>query len=150
MMSWLAHRVVSFQMARLRAGDVRPTLLLDAPDVRMDFPGQNSWAPGARGKADHARWLERFVRVGLQIYPDEVIVRGFPWRQTICVRGHDSLRAPDGELVYENRYVIWGHLVWGRLKQYEVYEDTEKTAALDGWLEQHEHPAVPAVSTVPA
>src|SRR5947209_14224709 len=121
MLSWLAKRMISFQMSRLRSGDIRPVLLMDAPDVRMDFPGTSSWAPGAVGKAEHKRWLERFVRVGLQIYPDEVIVKGFPWRQTLCIRGHDHLRAPDGELVYENRYVMWCELVWGRLKRYEVY-----------------------------
>jgi hypothetical protein len=137
MFSWVAKRLVSFQMARLRAGDTRPILLMDAPDVRMDFPGENTWAPGANGKTEHARWLGRFVEVGLQIYPDEVILKGFPWRQTLCVRGRDNLRAPDGELVYENRYVLWGHIVWGRLKRYEVYEDTRKTDALDAWLAAH-------------
>ena len=142
MFSWVAKRLVSFQMARLRAGDLRPVLLMDAPDVQMDFPGENSWAPGATGKAEHARWLGRFVEVGLQIYPDEVILKGFPWRQTLCVRGRDRLRAPDGELVYENRYVLWGHLVWGRLKHYEVYEDTQKTDALDAWLAEHRPMAV--------
>jgi hypothetical protein len=54
------------------------------------------------------------------------------------VRGHDHLRAPDGELVYENRYVIWGHLAWGKLKDYEVYEDTQKSKALDEYLAAHE------------
>jgi hypothetical protein len=141
MFSWLAHRILSFQMARLRAGDMRPVLLMDAPDVRLDFPGDSSWAPGAQGKAEHERWLRRFVEVGLQIYPDEVIVKGFPWRQTICVRGRDNLSAPSGERVYDNRYVMWGQLVWGRLKQYEVYEDTQKSKALDEWLGANE-PAV--------
>jgi ketosteroid isomerase-like protein len=143
MVSWLAKRLTSFQMARLRAGDTRPILLMDADDVQMRFPGENSWAPGATGKAEHARWLERFVRLGLQIYPDEVIVKGFPWRQTLCVRGRDYLRSPEGELVYDNRYVIWGHLVWGRLKEYEVYEDTEKTKAFDVWLESRQEQPAP-------
>ena len=145
MFSWLAHRIVSFQMARLRAGDPRSVLLMDAPDVRLDFPGDSSWAPGATGKAEHARWLDRFIRTGLQIYPDEVILKGFPWRQTMCVRGRDHLRSPDGEIVYENRYVMWGRLVWGRLKEYEVYEDTQKSKALDIWLEQNGPVAVAAV-----
>jgi hypothetical protein len=138
MISWLGRRLISFQMARLRAGDLRPILLTDADDVQMRFPGENSWAPGANGKAEHARWLQRFIDVGLQIYPDEVVLKGFPWNQTVCVRGHDYLRSPEGELVYENRYVIWGRLVWGRMKEYEVYEDTEKSKALDKWLEAHE------------
>lgn len=55
MFSWLAHRALSFQMARLRAGDMRPALIVDAPDVRLDFPGDSSWAPGASGKAEHER-----------------------------------------------------------------------------------------------
>jgi hypothetical protein len=39
--------------------------------------------------------------------------------------------------------VIWAHLKWGRLKEYEVYEDTEKASALDEYLEAHE-PALAA------
>jgi hypothetical protein len=31
--SWLGHKLISFVMGRTRAGDVRPTLLLDHPDV---------------------------------------------------------------------------------------------------------------------
>jgi hypothetical protein len=54
----------------------------------------------------------------------------------VCIRGHDHLRSPDGELVYENRYVIWGRMAWGKLIDYEVYEDTQKSKALD------DHPAV--------
>ena len=82
-------------------------------------------------------WLERFVRTGLQIFPDEVVVKGFPWRMTICVRGTDYLRSAEGEMVYENRYVIWGHARWGRMTDYEVYEDTEKPLELDAWLAEH-------------
>lgn len=134
MLSWLTKKVVTHTMARLRAGDPGPTLMLDAPDVEMTFPGENSWAGVHRGKAAHERWLRRFARVGLQIYPDEVVAKGFPWNTTICVRGHDYLRSPEGETVYENRYVIWGRMAWGRLKKYEVYEDTEKTKALDEYL----------------
>jgi ketosteroid isomerase-like protein len=138
MVSWLAKQVISHNMARLRAGDPGPTLRMEADDVRLAFPGESSWAPGATGKQEHAQWLARFVRVGLQIYPDEVLVKGFPWRQTVCVRGHDLLRSRDGELVYENRYVIWGRMTWGKLREYEVYEDTQKSAALDAWLADHE------------
>jgi hypothetical protein len=144
MLSWLGRRLISFQLTRLRAGDPRPILLMDADDVQMRFPGQNSWAPGANSKAEHARWLARFIDVGLQIYADEVVLKGFPWNQTVCIRGRDHLRAPSGELVYNNRYVIWGRIVWGRMKEYEVYEDTEKTKALDIWLESQHAPSAAA------
>jgi hypothetical protein len=33
--------------------------------------------------------------------------------------------------------VIWGHLAWGRLKEYEVYEDTHKANQLDLYLAEH-------------
>jgi ketosteroid isomerase-like protein len=138
MLSWLAKQVMSYTMARTRAGDIRPTLRLDAPDVRFTFPGSNSWSGVMTGKAEVRRWLERFARVGLHPFPDEVVVKGFPWNMTVCVRAHDHLKTPDGETVYENRFVIWGRMVWGRVKEYEVYIDTEKVAAFDEWLTVNE------------
>ncbi len=111
--------------------------MLDAPDVQLTFPGQNSWSGVFRGKAEVERWLRRFAAAGIQIYPDEVIAKGMPWNTTICVRGRDYLTGPGGELVYENRYVIWGRMAWGRLKEYEVYEDTHKANELDAYLLEH-------------
>jgi ketosteroid isomerase-like protein len=144
MISWLAKKLLSYNMRRLNAGDVEPTLRLESDDVRFTFPGDSSWAGEFRGKHELREWLERFARVGLQILADEVVVKGFPWKQTVCIRGHDYLRAPGGELVYENRYVIWGHLAWGKLTDYEVYEDTQKAKALDDYLAIHEPAAAAA------
>jgi ketosteroid isomerase-like protein len=137
MQSWLAKRLITFVMKRTREGDVRPTLVLDAPDVTLTFPGQNSWSGEFRGKSEVARWLRRLADVGIQTFPDEVIARGFPWRTTVCVRGHDYLRDADGHTVYENRFVIWGRMSWGRLKEYEVYEDTHKANEFDRYLREH-------------
>ncbi len=139
MLSRLAHKLLAYNMSRLNAGDPEPTLRLDAPDVRFCFPGDNSWSGEFDGKRELRPWLERFVRVGLQSFPDEVVVKGFPWRQTVCLRGHDYLDSPQGERVYENRYVIWGHMRWGRVRDYEVYEDTQKSSALDEYLAEREH-----------
>ncbi len=138
MISWLAKRLLVYNMKRLNAGDPEPTLRLDAPDVVFRFPGDSSWAGEFRGKRQLRSWLARFSAVGLQIGADEVIVKGFPWNQTVCVRGRDHLDDSAGERVYENRYVIWGRLAWGRMKEYEVYEDTQKAKALDAWLAEHE------------
>lgn len=134
MLSWLAKKLISRNMARIREGDIGPTLRLDAKDVRFRFPGNSSWATELEGKDELELWLRRFVEVGLQIYPDEVVLKGFPWKQTICIRGYDFLDSPSGERVYENRYVIWGRLAWGLLREYEVYEDTQKTEPLDEYL----------------
>lgn len=107
-----------------------------AEDVRFAFPGDSSFAPGASDKAELTAWLERFAEIGLQIYPDEVVLKGFPWHQTVCVRGHIYLDDPSEGRVYDNRYVIWGHLAWGKMRAYEVYEDTRKTEALDAYLDR--------------
>ena len=142
MFSWLAKQVLARNMARLNAGDPGPTLRLDAKDVKFRFPGDSSWAIEANGKDELRPWLQRFVRTGLQIFADEVVVKGFPWNQTVCVRGHDHLKSPQGETVYENRYVIWGRMRWGLLKEYEVYEDTQKAKTLDEYLSAREQPAL--------
>ncbi len=134
MLSWLAKKLISRNMAKIREGDIGPTLQLDAKDIRFRFPGTSSWATELEGKDEHELWLRRFVAAGLQIYPDEVVLKGFPWKQTICVRGHIHLDSPTGERVYENRYVLWGRLAWGLLRKYEVYEDTQKTQPLDEYL----------------
>ena len=137
MQSWLAKKLITFVMGSTREGDIRPTLFLDAPDVKLTFPGRNSWSGEFHGKEEVARWLRRFAAVGIQIYPDEVVAKGFPWNTTVCVRGRDHLRDADGATIYENRYVIWGRMAWGRLKEYEVYEDTQKADALDEYLTAH-------------
>ncbi len=134
MLSWLGKKLIARNMAKASEGELGPTLKLDAEDVRFRFPGNNSWAGELNGKAELEPWLRRFADAGLQISPDEVVLKGFPWNQTICIRGRDHLDSPDGERVYENRYVIWGHISWGLLRDYEVYEDTEKSRALDEYL----------------
>jgi ketosteroid isomerase-like protein len=138
MRSWLARKLVERQMAALRAGDCGPTLKMDADDVCLHFPGESSWAGDIRGKEAHGAWLARFIKVGLKIYADEVMVMGPLWHMRIGVRGRTYLHAPDGTQIYENRYVLWGHLWWGRLADYEVYEDTVKSLALDDYLAIHE------------
>lgn len=143
MLAWLGKKFMSNVMARNRSGDIGLTLKLDRDDVEFVFPGTNSWSGHYRGKDAHRRWLERLVRVGVKTDVDEVALSGFPWRQTVAVRGRSWWDSPAGERIYENRYVIWATLRWGRMQAYEVYEDTEKAQALDDYLAEHE-PALAA------
>jgi ketosteroid isomerase-like protein len=141
MFSWLAKRILDHGYRRLNAGDPSFILRLDAEDVRFRFPGESSWSADIHGKEELARWLDRMIATGLQHRPEQVIAQGPPWNMTICLRGTDHLRSPEGETVYANRYVIWGRMAWGRLREYEVYEDTQKSAALDEYLGARESAA---------
>jgi len=138
MISWFARQLITRVMAGTRAGDIRPTLMLDAETVRFVFPGDNSWSGEYHGKSEHQRWLERLVRVGVKTEPDQVAASGFPWNMTVCIRGRSWWDSPGGDRVYSNRFVIWGKLRWGKLYDYEVYEDTQKAKALDDYLEANE------------
>jgi ketosteroid isomerase-like protein len=133
MFSWLAKTLMQRNMVRLNEGDYRPALRFDAKDIRFRFPGDSTWAMEIDNRDDLERWLARFVASGLQIDADEVLAQGPPWNMRICVRGTDHLDTEDGR-VYDNRYVIWGRIAWGRLREYEVYEDTQKSKALDEYL----------------
>jgi ketosteroid isomerase-like protein len=144
MFSWLGKWMIGRDLERLRGGDYRPLLARDADDVRFRFPGDNSWATELEGKPELEKWLQRFVTVGIQIFADEVIVQGPPWNMTVCIRGTDHMNSAEGETVYENRYVLWGRMTWGRLKEYEAYEDTQASKAFDEYLVRHQMPGAVA------
>ena len=96
MLSWLGKKMIARNMRAASAGDIAPLLKMDAEDVKFRFPGDSSWATELQGKDRLEQWLQRFADVGIQISPDEVVLKGFPWKQTICVRGTDLPRQPRG------------------------------------------------------
>lgn len=61
---------------------------------------------------------------------------------TICLRSTDHLATPEGRSIYSNRYVIWGRMAWGLLREYEVYEDTQRLKGLDEYLASRESAVV--------
>ena len=134
--SWLARRMVTRSLAALNQGDVRPMLRMESPGVHFRFPGSSSWAIDAVGRDQVEGWLRRMTATGLQHQAEDVVAVGPPWRMTLILRGIDRCDAPGGVTVYDNRYVIWATAKWGRITDYEVYEDTEKLTAFDAYLAQ--------------
>ena len=130
--------------ARFMGGDVDALLGFYADDATLTFPGDNSWGPVYRGRGEIRAFLERFLRVGLRGEVHAVAVSGPPWKSTVFVEFTDRARAPDGTLVYENDAVIEFEVRWGKIVREKVYEDTEKVADFDRWLEQHEAELTPA------
>jgi ketosteroid isomerase-like protein len=144
--SWLVAPILRYAMRRIRAGDHRLVAALDTEDVVLYFPGTSTFSGEFRGRARHERWLRRFAALGIQIYADEIVAVGPPWRGTVCVRGTAYCRDAGGAIVYENRYVIWSRSRWGRIAELEVYEDTRRAVAFDAWLREHRPElAAPAV-----
>jgi ketosteroid isomerase-like protein len=134
MLSWLASKTITRKMRAIGAGNPGPMLKMNARDVRFRFPGNSSWATEVEGKEKVAAWFERFAALGIEITPDEVLLKGFPSKQTLCVRGRVTLDNDADERVYDNRWVIWGHMRWGRVHEYEFYEDTQRCKLLDEYL----------------
>jgi uncharacterized protein (TIGR02246 family) len=131
-------------VSRLMAGDVDAFLRFYADDATLTFPGDNSWGPVYRGRDEIRAFLERFLRVGLRGELLDIAVIGPPWDTTVFVRFDDRATAPDGTVVYENRATILLKGRWGKIVSEEVFEDTERVAEFDRWLERNE-PAPAAV-----
>lgn len=137
MYKWLVRRMLRQLIARTRDGDMAPTLAAWADDGHFQFPGESSWAIDTHQKADIEAWYRRFAAAGLQLEPEEILVQGPPWRTTVCVHFTDHATGPDGELVYENRGMLFTRIAWGKVRYGTVYEDTQKVAAFDHYLEAH-------------
>ena len=129
---------------RLMAGDVDAFLRFYANDAELSFPGGSSWGRVYRGKAEIRGFLERFLRVGISGEVHEILVTGPPWDTTACVRFTDRALGSDGAPVYENRAMILLRSRWGKVVSEEIFEDTERTAAFDRYLELNEPRVTPA------
>jgi ketosteroid isomerase-like protein len=136
--AWAVRSMLRRNLGRLWAGDPTPLLATYADDVHFVFPGRSSWAADLRGRDEVERWLQRFVRVGLQFEVHEILVAGPPWNTTVCLWFTDRRTAPDGEIVYDNRGTIMTKIAWGKVTYYEVNEDTQKVDEFDEWLASHE------------
>lgn len=119
------------------------------PDVEFAFPGTNSFStmfrPTVKGREcfvthrgiDEARaFAERFVDLGIQVGIEDILVNGPPWNTRVALRAHDFLTGPDGTDAYNNRYIDFIEIAWGRLRRFEVYEDSERVTAWDAQRER--------------
>ena len=131
MYRWILQKVTRMALARLRCGDPRLLLALTADDVHFRFLGQHSWAADFHSKAQVRAWLQRYVRVGLQLEPLEVVVSGPPWNTVVCTRFIDCAKDRNGAVIYQNEGVLFDRVVWGRIREHVSYEDTQRTVEFD-------------------
>ena len=123
----------------LSQGNLAPLLSGYADDAVLVFPGQSSWGGEHRGKEAIEAFLRRFVDVGLTGEVHEILVNGPPWRTKVCVIFTDGVTDDTGTPIYENRAVLFGRVVWGKIVYQEDFEDTKKVEAFDAYLESRRH-----------
>ena len=123
---------------QLAAGNTAPLFASYADDVTFRFPGQSAWAADLRGKADVEGWVRRFLSVGMRLQPNEIVVNGPPRRTRACKRYTDTYTTSEGERVYANEGVFYIEIAWGKVRHYEVHEDTQKVAEFDSYLAARE------------
>lgn len=137
MYKWAVRRMIRRNVEALRRGDPGPVLAGYADDAVLVFPGTSSWSGEHRGKAAIEAFLRRFLEAGIVGEAHDILVNGPPWRTTVCVLFLDHVVGPEGEVVYENRAILFARIVWGRIVYHEDFDDTQKVEAFDRYLEQH-------------
>lgn len=127
-------RMIRRNVRALAGGDPRPLLAAYGEEAVLVFPGESTWSGEHRGKAAIEAFLLRFLEAGIVGEVHEILVNGPPWRTTVCVLFSDHVVDAAGTKVYENRAVLFGRVVWGKIVYHEDFEDTQKVAAFDQYL----------------
>lgn len=135
--------VVRHTFRRMNDGDPTFALRLAAPDAVIAFPGDNTWSTMFRrvegGRRQHAThrgfdecraFAERFCAAGIQFDLEDILVNGPPWNTRVAIRANDFIRSEDG-YDYTNRVVAFLTIRWGRICEWEDYEDTVRLAEWD-------------------
>jgi ketosteroid isomerase-like protein len=135
---WIVSMMIRRGVRRINAGDIGPMLDSFADDATLVFPGDHSWGGEYKGKAEIRGFLERFVEVGIQLEPQEILVQGWPWKTAVMMRFTNEARDSDGNVVYANRGAIFARAAWGKIKYQEDYEDSQKVVEFDNYLASHE------------
>ncbi|HEY5025369.1 MAG TPA: nuclear transport factor 2 family protein [Acidimicrobiales bacterium] len=134
MYKWAVRWMIRRNLDALRQGDPGPLLAGYADDAVLVFPGTSSWAGEHRGKTAIEAFLRRFLEAGIVGEAQDIVVNGPPWRTTVCMVFLDHALDDAGDVVYENRAVIFGRIVWGKIVYHEDFEDTQKAEAFDAYL----------------
>lgn len=137
---WLVRRNIGL----LNEGKYKPTLAMFAPDATLAFPGDNYWSRmyrepqksqeqfvTHRGLAEIEAFLQRYVDQGIEMHVDDILVNGPPWNTRAAARVHHAVVDAQGNEIYTNRAVLMVRTVWGKIREQEDYEDTERVAAFD-------------------
>jgi ketosteroid isomerase-like protein len=129
--AWAVRTMLHRNASAFLAGDPGPLLKMYAEDAVLEFPGESSWGPEYRGRAEIEGFLRRFLASGLTGTIGHVWISGPPWATRIAAEFDDWANDTGGTRIYENRSVIVLQTRFGRVIRERVYEDAQKVATFD-------------------
>jgi len=135
MYKWAVRRMIRRSIDAVGRGDIGPTLAGYADDAVLVFPGRRTrWSGEHRGKPAIEAFLRSFLEAGIVGEAHDILVNGPPWRTTVCVLFTDRAHSATGDIVYENRAILFGRVVWGKIVYHEDFEDTQRSEAFEALL----------------
>lgn len=135
MYKWAVRRMIRRSIDAVGRGDIGPTLSGYADDAVLVFPGHGSrWSGEHRGKPAIEAFLRSYLEAGIVGEAHDILVNGPPWRTTVCILFTDRAHSAAGDIVYENRAILFGRVVWGRIVYHEDFEDTQRSEAFEAYL----------------
>ncbi len=137
MYTWLVSRLILRRFKMLSLGDTGPIMRSFGDGARFTFPGDHSWALDTTDRAQIATWFERFAAQHPQFVIEDVVANGPPWNMRIYTRGRDRIDMSNGG-GYENRWVQYLRVSWGKMREDCVFLDTQRVADLDRMLATEE------------
>jgi hypothetical protein len=139
----MVRKLIRRSIGTLNEGRYEPSLAVFDRDAQLSFPGDNSWSrefrfpqlgreafATHRGKDEIEAFLRRYVGTGMQMSVEDILVNGPPWDTRVAVRVNHVV-VVDGVTIYTNRAVLMARIVWGKIRDQEDYEDTERVTAFD-------------------
>ena len=128
---WMIRR----NLQALRNGDPGPLMASYADDAVLVFPGNSSWGGEYRGKEAIAGFFRRYVSDGLVGEAHDIVVNGPPWRTTVCLLFTvQAIR--EGNVVYDNRAIVFARARWGKIFYHEDFENTHNIEAFEHYLSE--------------
>ncbi len=134
MYEWAVRWMIRGKLEALRRGDPGPLLAGYSANAVLVFPGSSSWGGEHRGKAAIEAFLRTYLEAGIVGDASDIVVNGPPWRTTVCMLFVVHAADAGGEVVYENRAILFARAVWGKIVYQEDFEDTHKSVAFDNYL----------------
>jgi ketosteroid isomerase-like protein len=126
--AWMIRRFVRGRFAAMSRGDTAAVLRLFADDACFRYGGRHALGGEYRGKPEISKWFARawgLFRIEFELH--DVVVAGPPWNTRVATRFTARVTAADGRR-FLNHGMQYARIRWGRVREDQVYPDTQLVA----------------------